>query len=128
LATPPDSLPPEVIEALKLGKPIEAIKRLRKSTGLGLAEAKSVIDAFASGNTAYQTPSAKKARRRRDSEPAAASVPPQTSHPHQYDPPPERLMPTRGGLGQGEVPRSNAAFWLVVFLAIVALVGFFALD
>ena len=38
-------LPPDVLNAIQNGRTIDAIKRLRKATGLGLAEAKAVIDA-----------------------------------------------------------------------------------
>ena len=44
----PDStgpLPPDVVDALRRGNKIEAIKRLRTATGLGLAEAKDRIEA-----------------------------------------------------------------------------------
>jgi len=49
-----NSLPPQVIEALKRGNKIEAIKLLREAMSLGLAEAKSVVDAHErlSGNSA----------------------------------------------------------------------------
>ena len=40
-----EPLPLEVIEALRHGNKIEAIKRLRTATGLGLAEAKDRIEA-----------------------------------------------------------------------------------
>ena len=39
-----DSLPPEVIQAIEQGRKIEAIKRLREATGLGLANAKVLVD------------------------------------------------------------------------------------
>ncbi len=42
---PVGQLPPDVLKALESGRTIDAIKRLRKATGLGLAEAKAVIDA-----------------------------------------------------------------------------------
>jgi ribosomal protein L7/L12 len=42
---PVGHLPPDVLKALDSGRTIDAIKRLRKATGLGLAEAKAVIDA-----------------------------------------------------------------------------------
>ena len=42
---PVGQLPPDVLKALASGRTIDAIKRLRKATGLGLAEAKAVIDA-----------------------------------------------------------------------------------
>ena len=38
-------LPPEVMEAIKAGHTIEAIKRLRRARGLGLKEAKDIVDA-----------------------------------------------------------------------------------
>ena len=38
-------LPPDVLEALEKGQTIEAIKRLRRATGLGLKEAKDLVDA-----------------------------------------------------------------------------------
>lgn len=51
-ATPPSQsitisgkLPPDVLEALGKGDKIEAIKRLRDATGLGLKEAKYAVDA-----------------------------------------------------------------------------------
>ena len=40
-----EPLPPEVVDALRRGNKIEAIKRLRTATGLGLAEAKDRIEA-----------------------------------------------------------------------------------
>lgn len=42
---PPAPLPPEVAEALRQGNKVEAIKRLREQTGLGLKEAKDAIEA-----------------------------------------------------------------------------------
>jgi len=40
-------LPPEVVEAIRSGRKIEAIKLLRISTGLGLANAKVLVDSAA---------------------------------------------------------------------------------
>lgn len=40
-------LPSDVIVAIEAGRKIEAIKLLREETGLGLAEAKDVVDALA---------------------------------------------------------------------------------
>lgn len=40
----PPALPPEVLQALERGNLIEAIKLLRQSRGLGLKEAKYVVD------------------------------------------------------------------------------------
>lgn len=39
-----NELPPEVVKAITQGRKIEAIKLLRESTGLGLANAKVLID------------------------------------------------------------------------------------
>ncbi|HWM28172.1 MAG TPA: ribosomal protein L7/L12, partial [Woeseiaceae bacterium] len=39
-----DDLPPAVIRAIQQGRKIEAIKLLRESTGLGLANAKVLVD------------------------------------------------------------------------------------
>ena len=44
-------LPDSVLDALREGNNIEAIKRLRESTGLGLAEAKGAIDHHLRGNS-----------------------------------------------------------------------------
>jgi ribosomal protein L7/L12 len=44
MATPNDPLPPEVREALARGDALEAIRLLRRRTGLGLKEAKDVVD------------------------------------------------------------------------------------
>jgi large subunit ribosomal protein L7/L12 len=41
------TFPPEVVELALAGKKIEAIKVLRDRTGLGLAEAKTVVDQIA---------------------------------------------------------------------------------
>lgn len=39
-----ESLPPEVMRAIEQGRKIEAIKLLREATGLGLANAKVLVD------------------------------------------------------------------------------------
>jgi ribosomal protein L7/L12 len=40
------ALGPEVIQALQAGNMIEAIKRHREATGLGLAEAKAAVEGY----------------------------------------------------------------------------------
>ena len=45
-ATGRDALPPEVMEAWRAGRKIEAIRILREKTGAGLAEAKAAVDAL----------------------------------------------------------------------------------
>ena len=49
MANPVDTLPADVVEAWKSGNKIEAIKRLREATDMGLAEAKAAIDALEHG-------------------------------------------------------------------------------
>jgi ribosomal protein L7/L12 len=46
MAKAPQDLPANVLEALSRGNALEAIKRLREAKGLGLAEAKHVVDAY----------------------------------------------------------------------------------
>ena len=41
-----EQLPPEVVEALGRNEKIQAIKRLRELRGLGLKDAKELVDAF----------------------------------------------------------------------------------
>lgn len=43
---PTHPLPPDVLAALERGSALEAIKLLRESTGMGLAQAKEVIDQY----------------------------------------------------------------------------------
>jgi hypothetical protein len=50
MAHPIDSLPADVVEAWRSGNKIEAIKRLREATHIGLAEAKAAIDALDSAS------------------------------------------------------------------------------
>lgn len=45
----PGSLPPTVAEALQAGNKIEAIRRMRELTGLGLKESKDAVDALEAG-------------------------------------------------------------------------------
>jgi len=53
--TPPEDLPQAVREALAQGNKIEAIKRLREATGLGLAEAKQRVEGGAPLGTGQST-------------------------------------------------------------------------
>jgi hypothetical protein len=43
---PSVALPANVVEALEQGHKIEAVKRMREQTGLGLKEAKDAVDAY----------------------------------------------------------------------------------
>ena len=46
MPNPVDSLPADVVDAWRAGNKIEAIRRLRAATSMGLAEAKAAIDAL----------------------------------------------------------------------------------
>jgi ribosomal protein L7/L12 len=58
MPAPPRPIPPEVLAALRRGNPIEAIQLLREASGLGLKDAKEVIDAHrrAKAGTAMPAP------------------------------------------------------------------------
>jgi len=87
MAQPPKELPPQVLQALRAGSKIEAIKRLREATGLGLKEAKDVVEGHRGARTTAR--------------------------------------PT--GLAPGEVPRSSASpiAWILLAVGALAAVGFF---
>jgi len=135
--TPTDPLPPDVAAALERGETIEAIKLLRASTGLGLKEAKDVVDGHRAG-TARPRPSVASMI----SLPFAVAAALKAGNKLEAI----RLMREQGGLGlkeakdavetfdrqdsaagpadgaPGEVPRSRAGFWLVAALVAAALV------
>lgn len=90
------TLPPDVVEALRKGNKIEAIKRLREATKLGLAEAKGMVEQLEQAK-----PSAPRA-------------------PH-HNPP---IAHRPGNLSPGEVPRSSGGGVAVAIL--LALAAFFA--
>ena len=124
MAKPP-VLPPDVMAALAKGRKIEAIKLLRKSSGLGLAETKAVVDAFlrSQGGAApahtshtFSTPDAKPESDKREYGPA------------QTDTPVAPLAPRPGNMAPGEVANSNSGFWWVLFLLAVAGVGYYVLE
>jgi ribosomal protein L7/L12 len=134
---PTHGLPPEVIDAIRRGNPIEAIKLLR-ARGLGLAEAKAYIDAhvrgFATPTAAERAtralpPDAARALARGDKIEAIKLVRAETglglkeakewvdaqASPSQF--------PT--GLAPGEVPRHEGRWgWIVVAVLLVAAAYF----
>lgn len=69
-ARPSDSLHADLLELLRAGQKIEAIKRYRELTGLGLAEAKAAVEALERG-----APLAPASSVSGSSEPAGASAP-----------------------------------------------------
>ena len=98
----PKALPAQVLEALRRGNKIEAIKRLREVTQVGLAEAKGVIDALESHANAGRAP-------RGEAPVTQVSNPQVQRRPHVDD------------LGPGEAPRSSLGPAVIaIILAIVA--------
>jgi len=53
---PERPLPADVLDALQRGSPLEAIKLLRESTGVGLKEAKDIIDGYRRGSSVAAPP------------------------------------------------------------------------
>lgn len=102
---PPNQLPPEVVEALRSGHVIEALKRLREATGVGLAEAKALLEAQ-----------------------AAARAGQATVHPHTHPVQPTRVPSASppqslGGLSPGEVPRASGSGLATAVLIAIAVVA-----
>ena len=92
------SLPPEVVDALRKGNKIEAIKRLREATGVGLAEAKGAVEHFEwHGSTSKPKVSATVRFTIKKSPP-----------------------PRPAGLSPGEEPRSSISVGAIVAVAVIA--------
>jgi ribosomal protein L7/L12 len=128
-----------VLDALQRGKTIEAIKLLRASGGMGLKQAKDVIDSYASGNAesavapgplgalpadvsaalhnGNKIEAIRLLRQRtgtglKEAKDAVEAV--------------ERASgPLHGRLSPGEVPRSGAGVWIAVALAAAAAIGYY---
>jgi hypothetical protein len=99
-----NNLPPEVVDALRRGNKIEAIKLLREAIGVGLAEAKGLVDHHEAGGGAR--PAGKPAAAR----PAAARP--------VHAPTP---APRRDGLSPGEEPRSSNPATVIAVILFAAL-------
>jgi hypothetical protein len=116
-------IPPGVLEALKQGNKIEAIRLLREGTKMGLAESKAMVEmldkmkgvagtAQAIANVLQGKASAAAAR------PAASQpVAPVRMHAH----PQANLPLRRPGLSPGEVPRESSGAWGIVALVAIGL-------
>ena len=120
---PLDQIPPDVIEALKSGNKIQAIKALRRLKGLGLAEAKALVEEFARRNPDVAR-AAKAAKARMPQPPPDA--PAHRDAPHAFAPAEPVYRAT--GLAPGEVPRSNASLFLVVLLIVAAVTVYYFLG
>ena len=106
-----DVLPPAVAEALATGNKLEAIKRLRNITGLGLKEAKDWVDSYQRGGAAPLPEFDKLPAEARFS----AHTPATGSH-H-----------ARKGLSPGEVARGGGAGKWLAFFAVGVVVALAAL-
>ncbi len=140
---PTDPLPDEVLAALTRGNTIEAIKRLREATGLGLAEAKGLIDAHQRG-VATITPTSRPAQ-----EPGIGAWPTGVGEALRRGNKIEaiRLLRAQTGLGlkdakdaieagqpfvqvgdghvtPGAQPKSGGKFWLLFALALIVYLGY----
>ena len=105
MSTNRPALPAEIVDALRQGRLIEAIKLLRQQQGLGLKEAKELID-LARGQLAARSLASE----------SMQAAPPSPPHPAASSPThPSSLL---DGYAPGEVPRqSNAASWALVLAA-----------
>ena len=83
----PSALPAGVVSALQRGAKIEAIKLLREATGLGLKEAKDIVDSQSSNSPTY----------------AAQRAP-------------------------GEIPRSKVAAWFIVCVLVAGALAYYFLG
>ena len=105
MSTPPP-LPPDIANALRSGNLLEAIKLLRKSRGVGLAEAKQLIEAHMRASTLGST---------------APGHAPKVAH--------KLEMPRRpANLSPGEVPRSSAGPGAIILVIAAAVVAFLWLQ
>ena len=102
-------LPPVVLEALRRGDKVVAIKLLREMTKLGLAEAKGMIDAL----EAHEMGKGTAAR-----PPAPSSGRDGMPHAHAL----LRPRPREDDLSPGEVPRSMPFAGIAVMIAVAAIV------
>jgi hypothetical protein len=96
-----NSLPADVLEALRRGNKIEAIKRLREVAKMGLAEAKGVVDAL-EGHATAEKPG------------ATPRVPHAAPH--------VQRRPRVDDLSPGEAPRSSLG--PAVFVIVLAALAF----
>jgi hypothetical protein len=107
------TLPPDAAAALSTGNKIEAIKLVRQSMNLGLAEAKAVVEAYESA--AARSHAQTRADGTSDDMPIRGDAPRRAIAPGYVK---------RVGMSPGEVARGNNALQFVFFIvAIVVAIG-----
>ena len=113
MADLPQQLPPDVAAALSRGNVIEAIKLLRTKHNIGLAEAKSLLEALQK-QTQAGTAAASAARAK-----VHAAMTPMHAQQHHV-----AVAPELSHLSPGEVPRAGSgAIFAAVLLAIMFVLG-----
>jgi hypothetical protein len=123
--TPP--LPPEVLDALRRGRTLEAIKLLRKS-GFGLAEAKRLLEWQARQNTIPTRARPAEEGAAPESIPRSMAPPRPMAHPHQ---PAATQASIVRRLSPGEVPRgggSGIGVGVLLVAGILAALYFLGVD
>jgi len=101
-------LPPVVLEALRRGDKLVAIKLLREMSKMGLAEAKAMIDAIDAHQKAQGT--------------AKPSSAPTAHGGMQHTHAASQRRPREDDIGPGEVPRSTPFAGVAVMIAVAAIV------
>jgi|SRR6476620_993238 len=113
MAEPLKTLPPDVAAALSRGNVIEAIKLLRTKHNIGLAEARSLLEALqkqAQAGTAAATAARAKVH---------ATMTPMHAHHHEV-----ARAPHPSDLSPGEIPRtSGGTLFAAVLLAVLFVLG-----
>jgi ribosomal protein L7/L12 len=142
MPTPDGTLPADVLDALRRGQHLEAIKLLREATGIGLKEAKEAVDAHLRGEPARASRAA-----------AVGRLPPSVASKLQRGDKIEaiKLLRERTGLGlkeakdwieaspqrhlnalrtlsPGEVPRSGNTMWWLIALVIAGAAAYSLLS
>lgn len=100
------TLTPEAVAALRNGNKIEAIRLMREKSGIGLAEAKAVVDAF----------------ERVSAIPAGAKVVMKQAI-HVKHGAPVHMESPPSGLSPGEVPRGAGVWKTAVAIAVAIVVA-----
>ena len=147
MSSPTHLLPSNVLDALRLGRTVEAIKLLREATGMGLAEAKSLIDGYMSGNAmalpaaatrTLQLPDSVAEQLRRGNKIEAIKMLRKKSglglkeakdliETFARTTTTTTPSPKRDGLSPGEVPKASASVGWIVAVAIAGLVLYLVL-
>jgi len=132
-------LPANVLEALQRGDTIGAIKLLRQSSGLGLKEAKDIIDLHVSGNPVFIAPAApvdslpapvRDALSKGNKIEAIRLLREQTGlglkeAKDAVEAFEDAQPATADGLAPGEVSRSGSRAWPMVLLILVIVAGYY---